>query len=153
MKKCNSVFFTLGQKSTVYPKSHILKLLLFFTKFTISKSHFFTKFTFFKHQILDKKLIFASVCSNDLARFARASQNKKLLQLLFAYFFKETVGFIGPPLYSKSKGLLGLSRRNLNKVFEKKVEGHMPANIWKTRDDKGENNSVQRRLLRVFKLN
>ena len=61
---------TLGQKSSIYPKIHILKTS-FFTKFTFSKSHysqnsqfqslichkihifkvsFFTKFTFFKHQ-------------------------------------------------------------------------------------------------------
>ena len=32
-------FFTLGQKSSIYPKIHILKIS-FFTKFTISKSHF-----------------------------------------------------------------------------------------------------------------
>ena len=38
---------TLGQKSSIYPKIHTLKISLF-TKFTFSKSQFFTKFTFLK---------------------------------------------------------------------------------------------------------
>ena len=61
-----SLSYTLGQKSSIYPKIHNLKSqfthnshfqnlifdkihnfkISFFTKFTISKSHFFTNFTF-----------------------------------------------------------------------------------------------------------
>ena len=42
-----SSIYTLGQKSTFYPKIHTLKIPIF-TKFTFLKSHFFTKFTFLK---------------------------------------------------------------------------------------------------------
>ena len=46
---------TLGQKSSIYPKIHILKIS-FFTKFTISifKSSFFTKITFSKYHFWQK---------------------------------------------------------------------------------------------------
>ena len=75
-KTSPNIQFTLGQKSTIYPKIHVLKLW-FFTKFTIPKSHFwqnsqFQNLIFHKIHIFqtsnskefsDKKLGFAPVCS------------------------------------------------------------------------------------------
>ena len=87
---------TLGQKSSIYPKIHILKIsfftkftISFFTKFTISQFHFFTKFTFSNIKFL---VIFGQnvgFCPSVELGFLFLLMNSALLNFKFsAVFFR-----------------------------------------------------------------
>ena len=81
----NSKCSTLGQKSSIYAKIHILKIS-FFTKFTFSKSHFFHKIHILKISIFSQNSHFRSLIFHKVHIF------KVSLSTKFTFFKHQILG-------------------------------------------------------------